>query len=213
MDLESNVHHLQLREYLDKVAKYRHQPVYTISLTALGQSRPLPFSKTAAAELAPGQYRTDRDFPCSNKLEEHVVGALTRSARVKATFMPSEERITYRDVDKVPGPGTYSASKPGCLSMEHKDPRWTIPESGKSTGRALPMTKSAADHLGPGYYPVKDPFKEISRSKSAKFERAARNNKEHWAAKEWSNVFRCMKPKPPKSSSVPSLPPAVLKQH
>eukprot|EP00927_Polykrikos_kofoidii_P047845 TRINITY_DN42127_c0_g1_i1.p1 TRINITY_DN42127_c0_g1~~TRINITY_DN42127_c0_g1_i1.p1 ORF type:complete len:215 (+),score=23.89 TRINITY_DN42127_c0_g1_i1:196-840(+) len=209
MDLDSNVQILQVREYLDKVAKYRHQPAYSITMTGDGQGRPLPRTVGSADHLGPGHYPTDRDFPTGKRLDEHGVGVLTRSNRSPiVTAFSSEGRGRIHD-PRYPGPGDYRPRPPGALSMENRDPRWTVPLDRKDKDRPLPRAKTAGDLLGPGSYQVQNRFDDLGWRKQMSLEKAARHNKEHWATKEWSHVLKCMRPtKPRGTASSPSLPPA-----
>jgi hypothetical protein len=84
--------------------------------------------------------------------------------------------------------------KPGARSQETVLPAYTFPKNfGKS--RPLPREVSAADHLGPGTYEMKNRFNELSFRKAEKLEKAAKNNKNTWAKKEFSHIFDCMKPR------------------
>jgi len=215
MDLDSKIHHLELRQYMDKVAKYRRSPVWSISYTDMGKDRPMPRDVTAADHLGPGTYRVDQDFPTrdgkGNLLPgTHGVGWLTRSARSKSWTQPVSLRpdmITGTS----PGPAHYNVGAVGALSQEFRQSKWTVPLACNLTGRPNPRKACAADHLAPGFrgdsslVPVQSRFSDLSWRKQMKLEKAAKANKEHWAKKEWSHVLGVVNPKPKASCSMPQL--------
>jgi len=118
MDLNAkHPDNLHVREYLDGIGAYRRQPVYSVTRTGETRGRPLPMQKTSADHLAPGAYKTDRDFPDrQHRLDECGVGWLTRSARSSQFTVSTEDlqklaererRFTTGSTTAIVGPGRY----------------------------------------------------------------------------------------------------------
>eukprot|EP00747_Dinoflagellata_sp_TGD_P165098 gnl/TRDRNA2_/TRDRNA2_185939_c0_seq1.p1 gnl/TRDRNA2_/TRDRNA2_185939_c0~~gnl/TRDRNA2_/TRDRNA2_185939_c0_seq1.p1 ORF type:complete len:218 (-),score=33.85 gnl/TRDRNA2_/TRDRNA2_185939_c0_seq1:123-776(-) len=199
---------LAFREYLSGFDHHKRQPVFTIS-----KSRRFPKLKqaTAAAHIGPGHYLIDRDFPNGNIYEECPASSLTGNRRKPDySFVIDAHRGDVIDTTKV-GPGQYevAAAKTGVLCQHFRDPLWTIPKAVEDA-QALRERKQRGNPLtGPGSYEVYNHFDHLGKRKSKRLGELAKAGlgKERWSSKEYSNIFRCLKPRAPKSlsASAPSL--------
>mmetsp|Transcript_29729 Transcript_29729/g.75697 ORF Transcript_29729/g.75697 Transcript_29729/m.75697 type:complete len:229 (+) Transcript_29729:79-765(+) len=224
MDLDSQYpDYLNFRQYVGNFSTHRNQPVYSITKTGDGpEGRPMPRVVTAADHFGPGYYPTDRDFPGRYRSEEIPVGFLTRSAKAPNYTMGHEDRAGAFHKSMTgcspkgpvaPGPGQYhegTGHRVGLRAQEDNAPKYTIPMNGKDSGRPLPRSRSAADHLAPGTYDLPNRFDEISRRKAAQMEKAAKRTRDHWAGAQYSHIFTRLKPGTKssglsKTSSAPGL--------
>lgn len=215
MDIHSKYpDNLQISKYLGNFSQHDNAPRYTISKShddPEKPGRPLPSQKGAADHFGPGQYPADRDFPTGNRLEEIRADITTRSRPSRRSAFPHEDRDRAMQKSwcalESPGPARYHKGRTGIVagtrSQEGVNPSFSVPQHLKASGRPMTRMPTAGDHIGPGQYAAHSRFDDVGWRRSQVLKKAAQNNKETWAASQYSRIFKVIKP--PRSKSSPAI--------